>query len=896
MTSSIPVPVHQRVAQQARRDGQALALIAQDQQLTYEALDVQSDAVAQALIARGIRPGDLVGVCLARTAPLVVTLLGILKSGAAYVPLDPGHPVARLAGILAVAQPPLVLTQAALRDLLPAGTPCVTLDELSETVPRIGDAPNAHSTDDLTQELTENALSYVMFTSGSTGKPKGVQVRHAALSNLMEGMQTLLQLRSDDRLLALAPVSFDISVLELFLPLCHGACVVLATREQAVDAPALARLMQEAGITVCQATPSTWRMLRTVPALEQAREPVLRQALCGGEAWGRDLGDFLGRIARQVWNVYGPTETTIWSTALELTPQGDVHLGQPILNTTLHVLDEQLQPLPVGEPGELFIGGAGLAAGYLGQGELTAEKFIANPFGDGRLYRTGDLVRRRKDGGLDFLGRLDFQVKLRGHRIELSEIEETLTQHPAVHHAVVTAHDDGLGHPRLAAYYQLKPGAQTQASELRAHLAASLPLYMVPSTFDALAAFPLNANGKVDIRQLPEPTRFVAEEDRYLAPRSIPEAILSQMWSGILGVERVGVHDNFFDLGGDSFSATELMVLIQQRFALALPLAVMLSHPTVAELAQLLGQPQYDVAPRRSVRLNTAIDSGMQLFCVPPIGGVATVFAPLARALSGQVELHGLQVSGLRYAPGDVPAMRQLVTAYANEIERLRPRGPVHLMGYSAGGAITHALIDTLLAAGRDVGRVFLLNPYGRPPRKATGYDHTSSFWNVWRDLLGDAFDLRGPPAEPLMALSRSMWPDPHGKVDGKADFAWPRHRPDAAAALPRNVTPEVYELLIQGVHTTWLAYRQYDVSPLKHTPTFRHAWLVQPDANSEEYRRQRAEAWSGHMRCELSRHEVPGEHAKLLRHPRSVAAIARVVRQACQAGDGQVSATSGSA
>ncbi|QQQ00676.1 non-ribosomal peptide synthetase [Lysobacter enzymogenes] len=573
------LPLHGLFEAQAARTPAAIAVESGDQRLSYAELDAQAEAVARALAARGVGAGDLVGLYLERSPAMLAALLGTLKAGAAYVPMDPSYPAQRLGYMLEDASMRLVLGDRDLIANLPAGQASLSLKDA------LADAGAARA------PVAVGACdpAYVIFTSGSTGRPKGVRVPHGAAANFLASMAREPGLGETDALCAVTTLSFDIALLELMLPLSVGARVVLADRDTAGDAMALARLIERSRSTVVQATPATWRML--LDAGWHGRADL--RLLCGGEALPRELADRLLERCGELWNMYGPTETTVWSTLERVRRDGAICIGKPIANTRVYVVDRALRPLPAGVPGELLIGGDGVALGYLDRPELTAEKFVPDPYAaspDARLYRTGDLARWRRDGRLEVIGRIDHQVKLRGFRIELGEIESVLAQLPGVGQAVVHCREDRPGDKRLVAYV-VADGDAPAAGAMREHLRASLPDYMVPSAFATLERFPLTPNGKVDRNALPAPDNG-ADSERYVAPRNDDEARLAEIWAQTLGIERVGIDDDFFDLGGHSLLATQLLSRINQAFACDARLRTVFEAPTVAGFGQWL-QAQY---------------------------------------------------------------------------------------------------------------------------------------------------------------------------------------------------------------------------------------------------------------------------------------------------------------
>jgi amino acid adenylation domain-containing protein len=576
--------VHRLFAAQAARTPEAIALTCGDRHWTYRALHARVRRLARRLRGLGVGPDVLVGLCAERSADLVVGLLAILEAGGAYVPLDPAYPHHRLSLMLEDARVPVLVTEQRLRADLPHhGAEVLELDagwEDQDDSPD-GDRPAVQA----------DNLAYVIYTSGSTGRPKGVAVSHRALTNFLLSMRARLGMGEADTLLAVTTLSFDIAALELFLPLIQGARLELAGRDLAGDGTRLARRLEHPDITVLQATPSTWQMLLNAG---WAGSPGLTM-LCGGEALPRDLAEPLLGKGQALWNLYGPTETTIWSSAGRVDPgAGPVTIGRPIAQTQLYVLDTQLQPVPPGVAGELFIGGTGLARGYLNRPDLTAERFLPDPFGrvpGARMYRTGDLARRRAEGTLECLGRVDHQVKIRGFRIELGEVEAGLRRHPAVRESVVAARAGATGTLELVAYVLLGDGPDPKpgAPELRRHLLDLLPEFMVPSIYVTLDAMPMTPNGKIDRRALPDPDPERSDSVwSYVPPRGPIEEAVVQLWSELLGRSRVGVQDNFFDLGGHSLLATQLVARVRDLFGVEIALREFLDQPSVAGLAQLV--------------------------------------------------------------------------------------------------------------------------------------------------------------------------------------------------------------------------------------------------------------------------------------------------------------------
>jgi amino acid adenylation domain-containing protein len=569
------VCVHDLFASQALQQPDVVAVESDGQKMTYGDLKARASGLATHLRHMGVGPGELVGVFTQRSTDMVVGLLGALEAGGAYLPLDPAFPANRLAFMLSDATPRVILTQEELSGRLPdSEASVVCLDRpLEQSSQACGD-------NNVTHPGSED-IAYVIYTSGSTGRPKGVQVSHRSVVNFLCAMAREPGLCGDDSLLSVTTLSFDISVLEIFLPLSVGARLVLADQATSVDAHALMEKLSAEPVTVMQATPATWRML--VDAGWKG-DPELK-ALCGGEALPPDLANqLLGRVG-ELWNMYGPTETTVWSTTELVRSAHDITIGRPIANTQVYVLDSGGQPVPIGISGEIYIGGDGVADGYLNRPELTAERFLPDPFSPeprAQFYRTGDIGRFQEDGRIEHLGRADHQVKIRGFRIELPEIESVLVSHAAVHEAVVTARDD-----RLVAYVIYEPGQDLSVTEVRSFLQRELPAYMIPALVVPMDAFPLTPNGKIDRKALPDPLTHGSVATReHVEPTTELERLIADVWADLLGVSRVGVHDDFFELGGHSLLAMQVITRVRSALQHELSVTDFFESPTVAGIAE----------------------------------------------------------------------------------------------------------------------------------------------------------------------------------------------------------------------------------------------------------------------------------------------------------------------
>lgn len=740
--------LHHLFEAQVEKTPEAIAVVFEEHSLTYQELDRQANRLAGYLQTLGVGPETLVGIAVERSLEMVVGLLAILKAGGAYLPLDPAYPPARLAFTLADAGVSLLLTQAALVSHLPQ-LPQLRLISLDGAEAAWSVAPDQLPA----PAITPAHLAYVIYTSGSTGQPKGVQIPHQAVVNFLTSMARQPGLTAQDTLLAVTTLSFDIAGLELFLPLTVGAKIVIAGREVIADGPALARQLAESGATLMQATPATWQLLLASGWQNSTGITIL----CGGEALPRPLADQLLALSPAVWNLYGPTETTIWSTASPVEPAaGPVSIGRPIANTEIYILDASLQPVPVGVAGELYIGGEGLARGYLRLPALTAEKFIPHPFSPRpgqRLYRTGDLARYRPDGRLEILGRVDHQVKVRGFRIELEEIEAALNRHAGVQQAVVTASNiAGADHDRrLVAYFTPTSTPPPAPEDLRAYLAEMLPDYMLPAIFETLDNLPLTPNGKVDRNALPAPTTQPRPAtQRYLAPRDPLELQLARIWETILEVRPVGIKDNFFESGGHSLLAVRLMAQIKKRFDQDIPLAALFQHPTVEHLARVLRRQSARLYHAPLVEIQRR-GSNPPFFCVHPADGTVLSYIHLARHLGSQQPFYGLQV--VTPNPETGGQVEEMASRYIQAIQTVQPQGPYLLGGWSLGGVIALEMAQQLQQSGHEVALLALIDSWA-PPNPALAEAGTLTEAEVNTHLLAEFLaDLRGRFASDLPSL-----------------------------------------------------------------------------------------------------------------------------------------------
>lgn len=726
--------VHELFEAQAQQRPDSVAVIFEDQKLTYSELNSRANQLARYLRQAGVGPEALVGLCVERSIDMVVGLLGILKAGAAYVPLDPAYPKERIAYIMEDARAPVLITQRSLAISLPEQQAEVVLIDEHWLAIKQEDGDNLGRT-----AAAEN-LAYVIYTSGSTGNPKGVQLEHRSVVNFLCSMQEEPGIEQSDVLAAVTTLCFDIAGLEIYLPLVTGATVVVVSREEASDGKRLHARLRKSAITIMQATPATWRLL--LEAGWQGDEKL--KILCGGEAFPRELANKLLSRCGSLWNMYGPTETTIWSAVYRVTGQEEatIPLGHPIANTQFHIVDENLKKVAPGEDGELLIGGDGLARSYKNRPDLTLERFIEDQFRatpGARLYKTGDLARYLPDGTIAFLGRIDHQVKIRGYRIELGEIETVLATHPSVRQCVVAAREE-TGEKRLIAYVVRGAEQQPSARQLREFLKTKLPDYMIPAGFVVLGRLPLTPNGKIDRKALPAPTREnSAIESELVAPRDELERKLVAIWESILKITPIGVTDNIFDLGVDSVLAAELFARIEKTVGKNLPPGPLFQAPTVESLAALLrrGDGQQKWSSLVSIQPQ---GSKAPLFCVHGGAGTVLLFNALAGHLAPDRPVYGLQARGLYGRDLPHTTVADMAAHYVKEMRSLQPHGPYLVGGWCFGGIVAYEIAQQLGRMGEKLDLLVMFNAPSSPDNYAVKVDEST---NVPVPLTGERLRTR---------------------------------------------------------------------------------------------------------------------------------------------------------
>nr|APD71848.1 non-ribosomal peptide synthetase 1 [Streptomyces sp.] len=746
--------VHSTLAElfsaQAALVPEEVAVAFEDTELTYAELEERANRLAHLLIARGAGPEGFVALAVPRSVEMVVALLAVIKSGAAYVPLDPDYPADRIEFMLADAAPTLVVTAGG--DGWP-GVPTVDLTDPAVESALAGRPASAPTNADRSAPLTPSTPAYVIYTSGSTGRPKGVVVPHANVVRLFDSTRHWFDFDGDDVWTMFHSYAFDFSVWEVWGPLLHGGKLVVVPYAVSRSPEDFLRLLVDQRVTVLNQTPSAFYQLMCADAEnpELSRQLVLRSVVFGGEAldlWR--LGDWYSRhrdTAPVLVNMYGITETTVHVSYIALDEpiaaagRGSI-IGGAIPDLGVYVLDGGLRPAPPGVAGEMYVAGAGLARGYLGRHDTTAERFVADPFGPPgtRMYRTGDVARWTDDGQLEFVGRADDQVKIRGFRIELGEIESALSEHPAAAQVAVLAREDQQGDKRLVAY--VVPVDGQPLDELREFAVRTLPDYMVPSAVVPMESIPLTANGKLDARALPAP-EFTASGGR--GPRTPQEEILCRLFAEVLDVPGVGIDDNFFDLGGHSLLATRLAGRVRAAFGVDVGISALFSAPTVAAFAEHVSRDG-DRDTSLDVLLPLRPHGDLPaLFCVHPAAGLSWIYSGFLRHVEAERPIYGLQAHGLRDGSPAPDSIEEMAAAYIAEMRKEQASGPYHLLGWSSGGVVAQAIATQLQEEGEEVGLLAILDAY--PGLELPPLDEQE----IMATLLDFAgFDRRRLGSEPL--------------------------------------------------------------------------------------------------------------------------------------------------
>ncbi|MBA3829831.1 MAG: amino acid adenylation domain-containing protein [Taibaiella sp.] len=707
-------PLHHLTRDVARRYPNKVAVRSGSVTLTYKDLNKKANQLAAYLIKKGIKAGDIVGVALDRTPELLITLVGILKAGAAYLPIDPEYPKARIDFMLSDSAAKLVITSLKYTGNYSNDIEELCIDEIQHELSRF-------SKDNVRTPMDGSSLAYILYTSGSTGMPKGVLIEHHSLVNFLLSMQKKPGITDKDKLLAITTISFDIAGLELFLPLISGAEIVLADTETAKDGRLLLEVLKKEKITILQATPSTWQMI--LNSKWSGKLPV--KALCGGEALTRALADKLIARSSSLWNMYGPTETTIWSCIKEIKAKdGVITIGHPIDNTQVYILDDNKKELRPGITGNIYIGGDGVARGYHNRPELMEDRFIPDTFGadpSKHLYCTGDMGRVLQNGEIQFAGRKDHQVKLRGYRIELGEIENTLERITVIKQAVAVVHDE-----RIIAYIitdtkssrtpsndnEITESSPEHIHEWRAQLKQHLPAYMLPNTFIDMQAFPLTPNGKIDRAALPKPSAGTRQKrTEYSPPRNTMEKLLVDIWQDVLDIDKIGIHDDFFELGGHSQIGMLAMAKLEQETGKRLPLVSLFEATTIEKLAQLANTDESTIRWNSLVPIK-ATGNKLPIYIVHGYGMNVLSFRLIARNMDEEQPVYALQAQGLNGRDEPPDNMEDIAALYVAEILMKNPADEFALSGYSYGGTIAFEMAKQLQAMGKKVKMLAMFDAY----------------------------------------------------------------------------------------------------------------------------------------------------------------------------------------
>ena len=711
--------LHELVEEQAERVAEKPAVVCGNQELTYREFNSRANQLAHYLRSRGVGPNARVGICLNPSLDFAVAVLAVLKSGGACVPLDPNYPAERLSYMLRDVQAKMLVTNAGiLSEGIPVGCEVLNVadnSELFSSLPRTNPNPAA----------TPDDIAYVIYTSGSTGTPRGVLLAHRGLVNYNANMTKMYGVTPRDRVLQFCSISFDIAVEEIFVAWLSGAALVFKTEETPLAVPDFLAWAERARVTVLDLPTAYWHeWVSQIPELDKPVPQGLRLVIVGGEkvlakayaAWSSAVGTRIRWI-----NTYGPTEASIAVTAFEPNfsaghpvPE-NIPIGRPVANTRIYLLDRHLHPVPVGIPGELHIGGAGVARGYLNRPELTAQKFISDPFcsdPNARLYKTGDLARYLPTGEIEFLGRGDDQVKIRGFRIELGEIESALAKHSDVREVAVIARvsGDDSGDKQLVAYFVPVQGAQPSTAELRGYLQQHLPDYMVPSAFVILPRMPLTPNGKINRRELPAPSVRTSADETAVATDTF-QSELVKIWEDVLARKPIGIRDNFFELGGHSLLAARLMHRTGQALGKTLPLAMLFEAPTIEQLALVLRQEEWSRHWSSLVPIQPA-GSQPPFFCIHGVGGNVVGFYELGRQMGPDYPFYGVQSQGLDGKHVCHARVQDMAAHYLDEIRSVQPKGPYFFGGFSFGGLVAYEMAQQLHAAGEKVGLMVLFDTY----------------------------------------------------------------------------------------------------------------------------------------------------------------------------------------
>ena len=854
---------HELFEQQARQAPEAEAVVYRDERLNYRRLDERANQVAHFLRASCVGPETLVGICMERSPEMMAALLGILKAGGAYLPLDASYPADRLAYMTEDANAPVILTQQRLVDKISAAGKVVAVDEQWPEIAK-------HSTDSIDSGVKQENLAYVIYTSGSTGKPKGVMIHHLGLANYLLWASRFYRMWEGAGSLVHSPIGFDLTITTLFGPLIVGQRVTLLPEGLALDELAAA-LRSGNDFSVVKITPTHLEALGHMLPKDDLAGRV-RVLVIGGEMlrwehierWRRHAP------ATRLINEYGPTETVVGCCIYEARDRvaaGSVPIGVAIDNMQVHVLDADLRPVKPGAAGEIYIGGVGVARGYLNQPETTAAKFVSVALGGGApscLYKTGDLARALPDGNLEYLSRTDHQVKIRGYRIELGEIEVTLARHPTVRDCVVLAREDG-GDKRLVAYVVGWKNRVPAADELRTHLHQQLPEYMVPAAFVTLTAFPLTVNGKIDRDALPAPEQRRPPDWAFKAPTDTLEIQLAGIWEEILAVRPIGTMESFFELGGDSLKAVLMATKVEEVRGRHIPPAMLLEENTIEKLARAIHR--LDLEPHDQTLVAVQAKGELPpLYLVPGIGGVVLGLSYLAQRLGTDQPLYGLQARGVKDDESPCGSIDDMAAYYIDAIREAQPQGPYFIGGYSFGGIVAFEIARQLRAAGQSVGMLAILDTEAPGPQSfdIKGFVQNFPYW------LTD-FVLSRHPRRVFFEVfikTKNLFKKSIDKIGQPLGFDALPKRIEDEVEMPEH-WPERYRRVIETHYAALLGYEpalypgRITLFRTKAQPLFR--------AHTDN-------GWGRLAQGGVEVHRIAGLHANFMHEP-YVASLARQLR-----------------
>jgi amino acid adenylation domain-containing protein len=847
--------IHQQFEEQVKKTPNSVALVFENETLTYAELNARANKLAHYLVSRGAKEDTFIAICLERSVDLMVGILAISKTGGTYLPLDPIYPKPRLGLIVDDARPVLFVTQKSLLGVIPdSSAEIILMDER--------DAYKNESAENLPFGNPRKA-AYILYTSGSTGKPKGVQVKQHSTVNVVNAITKKMKVTSADTLLAVTTVAFDVAEMDFYLPLLNGAKLVIANQETVHDIELLKEKIESSGATLFLATPVTFKML----ILSSWKGKSDLRILSGGEALSRELAGKLLERCGEVWNGYAPTETTIYSLVKKVLPEtttgdGYVELGRPLDNNFLYVLNSRKVPVPIGVPGELYIGGEGVSLGYLNLPEMTRDRFIPDPFGPDPsklFYRTGDLVQYLPDGTVAFLNRIDFQVKIRGFRIELGEIESILSQVKGIKENVVIVRQDSSGEKMLLAYYITEGKTDLTHKELRQYLKERLPDYMIPSAFVKMEKFPLTSTLKVDRNALPDPDLDGSRElNVYVAPKTNTEQKLARIWSSLLNQKKIGIHDDFFEIGGHSMIAVALMVKIEKELNIRLPLASLFERSTIHLLAELIDKNSESIEWRSLVPIRPA-GTKKPLFLVHGLGLNVLLYTTVINFLDPEQPVYGLQARGLNGVDEPLDTIEKIAAYYISEIESVDKDGPYALAGFSLGGRIAYEMARQLDEKGKKVSFLGVLDATAEGsvthlPFLIRSQHRFSFFVNYVSWNIGSFFR---EPNETKFSVIRRRWNGLKKRMRG-LDI-----KIDKQEMVSKGAKNELPKYLRKVHRANSMANRNYVIRPYNGT-----VHLFKAQKQTFYIPEPVTYGWDRVAKGGVYVHEIPGEHSNTFAPP----------------------------